>query len=100
MNAGEFLESLGLTWHKATSEEKHRLLAGMLEAIYIDLIASRSIVELQPKPAFRALFELLRQNPESKVIAYAPESFGEKITGSVLSLECVKNSGMVEAGEG
>ena len=86
MNAGELLESLGLIWHKATSEEKHRLLAGMLEAIYIDPIASRSIVGLQPKPAFRALFELLRQNPESNVTAYAPESSGEKITDSVLSL--------------
>lgn len=42
VNAGEILESLGLIWQKATLEEKHRLLSGMLEAVYIDLAASRS----------------------------------------------------------
>jgi DNA invertase Pin-like site-specific DNA recombinase len=57
LNAGEFLESLGLLWEKATLEEKHRLLAGMLEAVYVDLAASRSIVGIQPKPPFNPLFE-------------------------------------------
>lgn len=32
LNAGELLESLGLVWEKATLEDKHRLLAGMLGA--------------------------------------------------------------------
>jgi len=56
INAGELLESLGLIWEKATLEEKHRLLIGMLEAVYIDLAASRSIVGIQPKPPFYPLF--------------------------------------------
>jgi len=100
MNAGEFLESLGLIWSKATLEEKHKLLAGMLEAVFVDLLASRTIVGIQPKPAFRALFESLKQNPESKVTVFTPEDIRGKITDSLIPLESDKNFGMVEAREG
>ena len=70
LNAGELLESLGLIWEKATLEEKHRLLAGMLEAVYVDLAASRSIVGIQPKPPFYPLFESLKRKPDNKVIVF------------------------------
>ncbi len=49
----------------------------MLDAVYIDLIASRSIVGWLPKPAFYSLFESLRQKPDSKVIVFNPEESGE-----------------------
>ena len=96
MNAGELLESLGLIWEKATLEEKHRLLTGMLEAIYVDLAASRSIVGIQPKPPFYPLFESLKHKPESKVTVFRP-SEEEKITGSGMSLE--PDFKLVETGE-
>ena len=49
----------------------------MLDAVYIDLIASRSIVGWLPKPAFYSLFESLRQKPDSKVIVFNPGESGE-----------------------
>ena len=98
INAGELLESLGLIWEKATLEEKHRLLAGMLEAVYIDLAASRSIVGIQPKPPFYPLFESLRQKPENKVTVFNPGEYPvEKGTGSILDME--PDFKLVETGE-
>jgi hypothetical protein len=98
LNAGELLETLGLIWEKATLEEKHRLLMGMLEAVYVDLAATRSIVGIQPKPPFYPLFESLKQKPGSKVIVFSPsQSRIEKITGSGLTPE--PDFGLVETGE-
>jgi hypothetical protein len=47
LKAGEQLENLGALWEVATLEEKHTLLSGMLEAVYVDLAVSRSIVGIQ-----------------------------------------------------
>jgi hypothetical protein len=44
----------------------------MLDAVYIDLLATRSIVGLLPKPPFYSLFESLRQRSDSKLI-FNPE---------------------------
>ena len=97
LNAGELLESLGLIWEKATFEEKHRLLAGMLEAVYVDLAASRSIVGIQPKPPFYPLFENLRQEPGNKVTVFSPGETGGEMTGSSFNLE--PDFKLVETGE-
>jgi len=59
--AGQMLESLGLIWDRATLEEKHRILTGMLEAVYVDIGEKKSIVGIQPKSAFYPLFESLKQ---------------------------------------
>ncbi len=96
LRAGELLEGLGLIWNKATDEDKHRLLSGMIEAIYIDLVASRSIVGIQPKPPFYNLFESLKQIPDNKVTVFRPGE-EEKITGSGMSLE--PDFKLVETGE-
>jgi len=97
LRAGELLESLGLIWDKATDEEKHRLLSGMIEAIYIDLVASRSIVGIQPKPPFYNLFESVRHMPNNKVIIFRPGT-KQKETGSRIAQE--PDYAMVETGEG
>lgn len=68
----EYTGRLGLIWEKATLGEKHRLLTGMLEAVYVDLAASRSIVGIQPKPPFYPLFESLKCKPDNKVIVFNP----------------------------
>ena len=65
-------------------EEKHRLLAGMLEAVYVDLAVSRSVVGIQPKTPFYPLFESLKHKPESKVTLFRPGE-EEKETGSETS---------------
>ena len=59
LNAGAILENLSNIWEEATLEEKHKLLTTMLDAVYVDLLTSRSVVGLLPKPAFYALFEAL-----------------------------------------
>ncbi len=74
---GRQLERIGLIWEKATPEEKHKLLAGMLEAVYVDLAASRSIVGIQPKPLSYPLFESPRHKPENKVIVFSPGEEGK-----------------------
>ena len=70
VRAGEFLEGLGRIWDTATLEEKHKLLANMLDAVYVDIGASRAIVGLQPKPTFYHLFEILKKDPDSKVTIF------------------------------
>jgi len=70
LHAGELLKSLGLIWEKATLSEKHKLLTSILYAVYIDLLATRSIVGLLPKPPFYSLFESLRRRSDSKLIIF------------------------------
>ncbi len=95
VRAGEFLEGLGMVWDKAILEERHKLLAGMLDAVYVDLGASRRIVGLQPKPVFYHLFDTLKQNPDSKVTIFRE---AKKETGPVLTTG--PGTVMVETGEG
>ncbi len=43
---------------RATPEERHELLAGMLDGVYVDLRGSRAVVGIKPKPPFLAVFEM------------------------------------------
>ena len=73
MKAGELIENIGLLWQKATLEERHQILEAMVETVYLDLWANRSVVSIQPKTAFYPLFKSLHK--EGKVtIFYATES--------------------------
>ena len=49
----------------------------MLDAVYIDLLASRTIVGLLPKPAFYYLFESLTQEPDANVMVFNPNGSSE-----------------------
>ncbi len=97
MNAGEILENLGFIWEKATLEEKHKLLRTMLEAVYVDLAASRSVVGIQPKAPFYPLFDSLKQIPGNKVMIFRPGEVEQRKTGS--SFEPEPDCGLVETGE-
>jgi hypothetical protein len=70
----------------------------MLEAVYIDLTASRSVVGTQPEPPFYPLFEALKQMPEAKVTLFNPGS-NLKTKDSITEMES-ENFGLVETGEG
>ena len=96
IKAGEMLENLGFIWERATLEEKHRLLRTMLEAVYVDLAASRSIVGIQPKAPFYPLFDSLKRVPDNKVTIFRPGEV-ERKTGSVCEAE--PDCGLVETGE-
>jgi hypothetical protein len=89
LQAGEQLQNLGAVWGKATLEEKHRLISSILEAVYVDMVASRSIVGIQPKPSFYPIFDALKNQAGNKIIVF---------TGS--PVESTKTSTvMVETGE-
>jgi hypothetical protein len=77
INAGNLLENMGHLWEKATLAEKHRLLSIMLEAVYVDLAASRSIVGLQPKPAFYPLFRSLQNHEENQITVFFNDNKGK-----------------------
>jgi len=91
IKAGELIENLGNIWKESTPEEKHKLLTIMLDAVYVDLLSSRSIVGLLPKPAFYRLFESLKQKPDSKVTIFNPKENAPDSPERVV--------GMVETGE-
>jgi len=97
LTAGEILENLGFVWGKATLEEKHKLLSNMLEAVFVDLAASRAIVGIQPKAPFYPLFDSLKKMPDNKVMIFRPGEVQERTTGSVLNTE--PDFGLVETGE-
>jgi hypothetical protein len=52
------------------------LLAAMLDAVYIDVKQSRSIVAVKPKPPFRPIFQVAVSKKNSKIhILKEPLSF-------------------------
>ncbi len=66
----------------------------MLEAVHVDLAASRSIVGIQPRPPFYPLFDSLEHRTGNKVTIFR-DSKHKKETGSNLEPGFV----MVETGE-
>ena len=66
------LESLGPVWERASLDEKNRLLHTMLEAVYLDLVATKSVVGIVPKPAFYPLFESLLADADGKTRVFKP----------------------------
>lgn len=83
------IENLGLLWEKATLEEQHELLNAMVEAVYLDLWANKSVVGIQPKTAFYPLFLAVQQ--DQNVTVFDPNESEEMIKANF----CV-----VETGEG
>lgn len=51
-------------------EEKNRLRVTMLEAVYLDLVAGKSVVGIVPNTPFRPLFESLLEKPGASVRVY------------------------------
>ena len=54
---GDHIEGLAEAWGAATLEERHQLLAMMLDAVYVDM-AQGLVIGLKPKPEFLPLFNL------------------------------------------
>lgn len=70
LDAGILLENLGHVWNAASLGERHNLLQVMLEAAYIDLAASRSIVGIRPKSVFYPLFESMENQSGSRITVF------------------------------
>ncbi|MEC4670057.1 MAG: hypothetical protein VST65_11055, partial [Nitrospirota bacterium] len=52
LQAGRLLEDLPLLWEKAQLEERHTILRGFLECVYVDLAEPPTLVGIKPKPQF------------------------------------------------
>ncbi len=66
--AGKLLEDLPNLWAEASLGERRRILMTMLDAVYVDPVEERSVVAIQPKPAFRPLFEMATTREGSDVV--------------------------------
>ena len=66
------IEKLGDLWPFANPEERHEILAGMVEAVYVDLADTKKVVGLAPKPAFKKLFDVVTTESDSGVIILTP----------------------------
>ena len=52
LQAGHLLEDLPLMWDKAQLGERHTILRGFLECVYVDLAEPPTLVGIKPKPQF------------------------------------------------
>ena len=66
--AGKLLENLPVLWEQADLGERRRILMTMLDAVYVDPVGEKSIFSIQPKPAFRPLFEMATTREGSDVV--------------------------------
>ena len=66
--AGRLLQELPALWQEADLEERRKLLLSMLDAVYVDMKEEKRIVAIQPKPAFRPIFQVATTREGSGVI--------------------------------
>jgi len=75
--AGELLLDFQKLWIRATVQERHDLLKGMISRVFVDLRTGR-IVGVTPCPAFFAVFESVRvQNP--RVLLLKPDEVKQRL---------------------
>ena len=65
--AGRLIHRLPEFWGGATPEERHDLLATMLDGVYVDIKESRTVVGLKPKAPFKAVFQVVTAREGSGV---------------------------------
>ena len=53
--AGRLLADMPRLWAGATVQERHQLLTTILDAVYIEMKGTKSIVSFKVKPAFHAV---------------------------------------------
>jgi site-specific DNA recombinase len=56
--AGRLILNLRTLWAEANTEERRTLLLSMLDAVYFDTKATKSIVAVRPKPPFKPIFQV------------------------------------------
>ena len=74
--AGKLLEELPRLWAGANLSERHKVLATMLEAVYVDAAEPSAVVAIRPKPAFRPLFQVAATREGSGVVLIKEEPPG------------------------
>ena len=83
--AGKLLELLPELWEEADLTERRKILATMLDGVYVDTVEEKAVVALRPKPAFQALFNIATTREGSGVVLYnenPPDRFSSPEDGS------------------
>ena len=65
---GKLLQDLPRLWDQATVAEQRDLLLAMMDAVYVDHKEANAVVAIQPKPAFRAVFQVATTRADSGVV--------------------------------
>ena len=81
--AVDLLENLPALWEEATLSERRKLLLTMLEAVYVDTVDQKSIVSIQPKPAFQPLFEIATSRKGSDIVLKKQDAPGSLVLWGV-----------------
>ena len=74
IEAGTLVENLGVLWRSANLEERHRIVVGILDGVYVDMVQARKVVAIAPKPAFRRLFGIVTTRARSGVVVLNPKA--------------------------
>ena len=82
--AGSLMENMPALWAQADIRQRNRMLSSMLEAVLLDP-ASRSVVGLLPKPAFREI--ILNVQPGNGVVIFDPAENRQKKAAGTSILE-------------
>ncbi len=69
--AGRLLADIPRLWNAANIKERHQLLATVLDAVYIDMKNSKSIVSVKAKPVFHAVLGATGRDRVSDVVLIA-----------------------------
>ena len=87
--AAELLDDLPLLWQEALPEERRKLVAPLVDQVYLDL-RSRRIAAIRPKQGFQELLtRSIQRLKHAPCILLSPDEVRE-----------LQNVGMVETGEG
>ncbi len=89
--AGNLIMNLPKLWASANLIERRKVLMTMLDAVYIDVKQTRSVVAVKPRPPFKPILQVAATNKESK-IHILKEPLNSSPNGSSVFL--------VETGEG
>ena len=66
-DAAELFENLPALWEEAEPDERRRLVAPLIERVYVDL-GSERVGGFSPSPAFRSLVEAAVRRSDSKAV--------------------------------
>ena len=65
--AGKLIMNLPSLWASTGLSERRKVLMTMLDAVYIDVKQTRSIVAVKPKPPFKPILQVAATSKESKI---------------------------------
>jgi site-specific DNA recombinase len=78
--AGRLIINLKELWAEANIEERRKLLLSMLDAVYGDTKATKSIASVRPKPPFKPIFRVAASKEKSGIRTInEPPSVGSSV---------------------